>query len=283
MRKQLSISSSLVRALSSVLLCAVSVVAAQAADAPAEKTKILLIGHDKDGHPRLTHEYLSVVNLLAKCLRETPGVETVVSNRWPTDPAQVEGVDAIVLYVPWGSNILFDGPQRDAAKKLLDNGAGLSAIHWATGAEREEFGTLWLQYMGGWFHTDFSKIQHIKKHLKQVDPNHPICRGWKEYELFDEFYFDLKFAPDAKPLVTVDFDGQPNTVAWTYERPNSNGGRSFGFDAGHYHKNFGDDQFRQFVVNGILWTAKREIPPTGAPAKIEPADLELPPAADAAK
>ena len=256
---------------------------ATAADPPAERTKILLIGHDKDGHPRLTHEYLSVVNLLAKCLRETPGVETVVSNRWPQNPADAADVDAIVLYVPWGSNILFDGPQRDAAKKLLDNGAGLSAIHWATGAEREEFGTLWLQYMGGWFHTDFSKIQHIKKHLTQVDPNHPICRGWKEYELFDEFYFDLKFAPDAKPLVTVDVDGKPNTVAWTYERPNSNGGRSFGFDGGHYHKNFGDDQFRQLVVNGILWTAKREIPPTGAPAKIDPVDLELPPAADAAK
>ncbi|MBL9124368.1 MAG: ThuA domain-containing protein [Planctomycetaceae bacterium] len=256
---------------------------AEAADPPAERTKFLLIGHDKDGHPRLTHEYLSVCQLLAKCLRQTPGVETVVSNRWPQNDADLQNVKAIVLYVPWGSNILFDGPHRDAARKLLDSGVGLSAIHWATGAERDEFGALWLQYMGGWFHTDFSKIQHIKKQFTLVEPEHPIFRGGpeKNYELFDEFYFDLRFDPNAKPLVTVDVDGRPNTIAWTFER--THGGRSFGFDAGHYHKNFGDDAFRRFVVNGILWTAHREIPPTGAPAAIEPADLEIPPAAEAAQ
>lgn len=248
-----------------------------AANPPDAKTKILLIGHDKDGHPYRTHEYHSVCKLLAKCLAETAGVETVVSNRWPTDPAQLDGVDAIVLYVPWGSNILFDGPHRDAAKKLLDSGVGLSAVHWATGAEREEFGTLWLQYLGGWFHTDFSKIQHVEKKLTQTDPQHPICRGWNDFDLFDEYYFDLRFAPNAKPLVTVEVDGKPNTIAWTYDRPDSHGGRSFGFDGGHYHKNFGDDRFRQLVVNGILWTAHREIPAAGAPIKIEPSDLELPP------
>lgn len=254
-----------------------------AADPPAKTTKILLIGHDKDGHPYRTHEYMSVCNLLAKCLRETAGVDTIVSNRWPKDPADVEGVDAIVVYAPNGSNILFDGPHRDAAKKLLDAGAGLAAVHWATGAQGDEFGRLWLAYLGGWFHTDFSKLEHVEKHLTQVDPAHPICRGWQECDLFDEYYFNLRFAPDARPLVTVEFEGKPNVVAWTFERPDSKGGRSFGFDGGHYHKNFGDDRFRQLVVNGILWTAHREIPAEGAPAKIEPADLELPPPPEDAK
>ena len=37
------------------------------------------IGKDLD-HPRNTHTYMSDCTLLAKCLRQTEGVETVVSN-----------------------------------------------------------------------------------------------------------------------------------------------------------------------------------------------------------
>ncbi len=101
----------------SLLLALATLVAAlpdvaAAADPPVAKTKILLIGHDKDEHPFETHEYMSVCTLLAKCLRQTPGVETVISNRWPQNTADAADVDAIVLYLPWGSNILFDGPQR---------------------------------------------------------------------------------------------------------------------------------------------------------------------------
>ena len=47
-----------------------------------EKSKIVLIGHDRD-HPFGTHEYMADCRLLAKCLEQTPGVEAVVSNGWP--------------------------------------------------------------------------------------------------------------------------------------------------------------------------------------------------------
>src|SRR5215471_4330059 len=46
------------------------------------KAKILLIGKDLD-HARNTHTYMSDCELLAKCLRQTEGVEAVVSNGWP--------------------------------------------------------------------------------------------------------------------------------------------------------------------------------------------------------
>jgi len=236
--------------------------------------KILLIGHDKDGHPYATHEYMPECELLAKCLKQTPGIAPVVSNRWPTDPQVAEGAAAIVLYVPWGANVLFDGPQRQQAMKLLSEGAGLVALHWSTGANGEEMGRLWLEQMGAWFHTDFSKLAHIKHRVHQADPAHPICRGWQEYDLFDEYYFDLRFVPEAKPLMTVDHMGTTQTFGWTFERPG--GGRSFGCDAGHYHKSFANDSFRQGMVNGILWAAQIEIPKNGAPCQLEASDLELP-------
>src|SRR5258707_14560758 len=76
-----------------------------------QKAKILLIGKDLD-HARNTHTYLSDCTLLAKCLRQTDGVETVVSNGWPTDPAVVKDVTAIVLHNRLGGTVLFRGPQR---------------------------------------------------------------------------------------------------------------------------------------------------------------------------
>ena len=49
---------------------------------------------------------------------------------------------------------------------------------------------------------------------------------------------------------------------WAIERPD--GGRGFGFTGGHFHKNWGNENFRKVVLNAILWTAKVEVPAEGA-------------------
>src|SRR5438309_7713796 len=81
-----------------------------------KKTKILLIGKDLD-HPRNTHTYLSDCELLGKCLRQTEGVETVVSNGWPKDPEVLKDVKALVLHTRLGGTVLFRGPQRQQAEE----------------------------------------------------------------------------------------------------------------------------------------------------------------------
>src|SRR6516162_3176677 len=93
----------------------------------ADKTKILLIGKDLD-HPRNTHTYMSDCELLAKCLRQTDGVGTVVSNGWPKDPEVLKNVKAIVLHTRLGGTVLFRGPQRRQAEELIKNGVGITAI-----------------------------------------------------------------------------------------------------------------------------------------------------------
>ena len=47
--------------------------------------KILLIGKDRD-HAFSQHEYMTDCGILAKCLRQTKGVEAAVSNGWPRRP-----------------------------------------------------------------------------------------------------------------------------------------------------------------------------------------------------
>jgi type 1 glutamine amidotransferase len=249
---------------------------AGAALAGAEKTKVLLIGKDRD-HAFGTHEYMADCELLAKCLRQTPGVEAVVSNGWPKDEAVLKDVTAIMLYTANGGNVLLGGPHRKQAEELLKNGVGLTAVHWSTGATDEAVGEPYQKALGGWFNRKFASLNTTTAKLQQADPKHPVCRGWKEYDLRDEYYLQLRFEPQAKPVLKVKIGDAEHTVGWTYERPDAKGGRSFGFVCGHFHANFGEKAFRQAIVNGILWTARREVPEGGAPVEITPKDLELPP------
>lgn len=263
-----------------LLALAVYLVAPTVLVAADQKAKILLIGKDLD-HPQNTHTYLSDCELLAKCLRQTEGVEAVVSNGWPADPGVTKDVTAIVLHNRLGGTMLFRGPQRRQVEEMLKQGVGVTAIHWGTGAETPEGGP-WLQTMGAWFNAEgdgFSKYRVQTSKVHQADPKHPICRGWTDFELREEIYYNLCFLPEARPLMTTVVEGKESTIGWAYERRNSKGGRSFGFVGGHFHANFGEKPFRQAVVNGILWTAHIDIPEKGAPISITPKDMELPPEA----
>lgn len=243
-----------------------------------KKTRILLIGKDRD-HAFSTHEYMADCEILAKCLRQTPGVEAVVSNGWPKNAEVLKDVKAIVLHTRMGGNVLFDPLIRDRVEKMLQNGVGLTAIHWSTGADPKH-GERWLDTLGGWFNAEpkvgFSKYGVRTSKLKQVEPTHPICRGWKEFLLREEYYYLLKFRPDIKTILEAEIDKTVYPVAWVYERPDSKHGRSFGHVGGHFHDNFGIKEFRQAIVNGILWTAHLEVPANGAPVNITDKDLVLP-------
>jgi hypothetical protein len=120
----------------------------------------------------------------------------------------------------------------------------------------------------------------------------------KPFQIFDEWYFHLRFQPDMKGITPILFtvapastmdrpDGphsgnpavrdavakhEPQVMAWAYERPD--GGRGFGFTGAHYHKNWGDDNFRKTVLNGLLWIAKVEVPANGVESKVSEEDLQ---------
>jgi hypothetical protein len=58
---------------------------------------------------------------------------------------------------------------------------------------------------------------------------------------------------------------------WCIERPD--GGRGFGFTGGHFHKNWGDENFRKLFLNALLWLAKAEVPGNGVESTITPEDI----------
>jgi hypothetical protein len=93
-----------------------------------KRTRIILIGHAPD-HPFGSHMYLPECHVLAKCLNQSPGVDAVVSDRWPRDPAVLEDVRGIVFYSSPAANLMLRGPSARQAEKLLHDGVGYTAIH----------------------------------------------------------------------------------------------------------------------------------------------------------
>jgi len=235
-------------------------------------TNVLLIG-TAHNHPPGTHMYLEVCQVLQKCLEQTPGVVAVVSEDWPKDDSRLKNLDAIVLYTGPGGDVLLDPSHRAVADKLMKDGVGLTAIHWATDS-KVELAVDYQALLGGWFSGPFGTHDITTKTLEQINPSHPICRGWSPFELYDEYYVYARVSPNARPLLKVELKTGPQTVAWTLERPKSKGGRSFGATVEHFYDTMKQEPFRRMLVNGVLWTAKVPIPATGAPVAISDQEID---------
>mgnify|MGYP002624505298 FL=1 len=195
---------------------------------------------------------------------------------WPEDEATLEWFNSIVYYSRPAGDIVLHPARRDKFKQLMKGGAGLVCIHWATGSN-EANAPDWTAALGGWFKRPPCGLKTTTSKLTQTDVDHPVFRGWQDYDLRDEFYLDLRFHEDTQPLMTVEVNGKQQVVAWAIERKDADGGRSFGTTLGHFHDNFQIPSFRRAIVNGILWTAHVEVPEGGAPVKLEEADWTLPP------
>ena len=135
-----------------------------------------------------------------------------------------------------------------------------------------------LEWIGGFYERPYSQNPINDVDVAQASPKHPISRGWNSFHAKDEFYYKIRFHEGDKrlvPILTVMLPKDaPNkeVIAWAVER--ADGGRGFGFTGGHYHTNWNMPEMRQIMTNAILWTAKVNIPKSGARCDLFPDDLK---------
>jgi trehalose utilization protein len=220
--------------------------------------------------------------VLRDLLKQTPGVQPVLSVDWPAKPETFTGARAIVFF--------FDGAEKHAVlkddrmaqvQKLMDAGVGLVQFH--QGVEYpKDFGERARSWSGGVWEKGYSQRAHWVAEFKTF-PEHAICRGVKPFKIDDGWLYQLRFVADMKgvtPLLrTADPKapagkeaGDESIVAWAYQRPG--GGRSFSFTGCHLHSSFAEEGYRRFLVNGILWAAGADIPASGAPVALDAGELK---------
>lgn len=246
----------------------------------AQPAKIVLVA-GRPSHGAGEHEFNAGSTLLAKCLRQNPGVDAVVvKGGWPADDTLFEGASSIVLYMDGGENHPLLADDRLATLgKLMKKGVGLACLHYAVEVPGDHGGMQLLDWIGGFYRRPYSQNPVNDVELTQAAPAHPISRGWDSFRSTDEWYYRIVFRKDDKrmvPILTAMLPKdapQQETVAWAVER--EDGGRGFGFTGGHYHRNWGLEDQRRLVVNAILWTAKVDIPAAGAKCDLSPEDLKV--------
>jgi type 1 glutamine amidotransferase len=249
--------------------------------------KIVLVA-GRQSHGPGDHEFFAGCAILMKLLKQTPGVFPVMArDGWPNNPDKTfENAKTVVFYMDGGGgHPIIQKDHRAVVQKLMDSGVGFVNLHYAVEYPKSQSDHI-LAWLGGYYETGFSTNPHWVADFKSL-PEHPITRGVKPFSIRDEWYFNIRFAPESKRVTPIlkatppdsvrrteaakMHPGREEIVAWAFERDNK--GRSFGFTGGHTHKNWGDENFRRLVTNAILWTAKLEVPRDGAPVALAPEEL----------
>jgi type 1 glutamine amidotransferase len=236
------------------------------------------------------HDYPWSARLLKALLEQSDVREKVAAewhrDGWPKDQASLERADTIVVISDgrdgdkYSEAVHLESPERIAfVQKQADRGCGLVLIHFSTFAP-DEHGERVLDWVGGYFDWEtegkrqwYSAIKTIEDEVKVASPAHPVARGVKPFRMKEEFYYDIRFRAGqsgwAPILEAPALGGRKeggNVVAWALEREKG-GGRAFATTCGHFYDNWQNDGFRKTVLNGIVWTAKLEVPETGVEAK----------------
>jgi len=265
--------------------------------ASAADKKILLVA-GRPSHGPGAHEFNAGSMLLAKCLNQTPGIHaTVEKGGWPADEKAFDDVDAVLFYMDGGAGHPVAKPEHiKKVRELAAKGVGIAFAHFGVEVVAGEPGQAWQDLIGG-FYENLVSVNPMWSPEFQKFPNHPVARGVKPFSIKDEWYFNIHFRPDMKgvtPILVatpsdqvrkgpyvypagpyehiVKASGREEAMMWVVENPN--GQRGFGFTGGHVHTNWGDNNFRKVVLNGLLWIAKAEVPPDGAVSVVTPDDLK---------
>jgi len=275
----------------------------------ADKRIVLIAG--RPSHPPGMHEFRAGAMLLQKALSGIPGVTVqVYTNGWPSkrvdgkpvdDSAALSNADAVLVFSDGGrGNPAIQGDRVQVLDALAAKGAGLGFAHYAVEVPVGAPGEAMHRWTGGFYETNFS-VNPMWTPAFARFPTHPVTRGVKPFATHDEWYFNMRWTPDAAAaaritpiLVATPSDevrkgpyvsprgpydhiiagsGRAETMMWVYERPD--GGRSFGFTGGHTHANWGDVNQRKVMLNALLWIAKIDVPPQGVQDTITPHDLTL--------
>jgi type 1 glutamine amidotransferase len=270
-----------------IIPLALTFLTAGALAASAADKKIVLIAGGAS-HGSGDHEHRAGCLLFQSCLNTVPGVKAEVHSGWPKEAGAFDGADAVVIYSDGaGGHPAIQGDRLAQLGEAIKKGAGFGCVHFAVEVPKEKGGKEFLDWIGGYFETDWSVNPFWVADFKTL-PDHPVTRGVKPFKQNDEWYYHMRFQPEMKgvtPILTamppadtlkrrdgphennpyvreaVLTNKQPQHVMWVYERPD--GGRGFGFTGGHSHKFWGNEDFRKVVLNAILWISKTDVPAQG--------------------
>jgi type 1 glutamine amidotransferase len=237
-----------------VLLTVGAVLAADTAQNPAGKLRVLVVtgGHDFEKEP------------FFKLFKDNPDI-TYQAAEHPNAHALLSAEAA----KQWDVLVLYDMHQEiaDAAKTdfvaRLNEGKGLVVLHHAIANYQA-----WAEYteiIGAHYYlaatniNGVAKLRSAYKHgmhftIHVADANHPVTRGVQDFETHDETYKWFDVSEKCHPLLTTEEPESNKVIAWakTYKRA-----RVVYIQCGHDHFAYENPNFQQVLRQAIQWVARK--------------------------
>ena len=94
---------------------------------------------------------------------------------------------------------------------------------------------------------------HFTIHV--ADPDHPVTRGVKDYEIHDEVYKWFDVYDDIHPLLTTDEPESNKVIGWSKTYGNA---RVVFMESGHDHFAWDNPNFQKILDQAIHWTARKD-------------------------
>ena len=260
------------------------------AAAPTAPKKILFLAGPKDHGASGRHEHEKDLRMLAAALESSPNLKglkvEVVVGKAPTDLAAYADVAAIVIESSSDRDArethpLFP-PEPETTKHTYDQatldflkgidarakaGMGVVVFHYANWAEHWVARRYYLDWTGALWVQGVSRNPVDQWTMTPKSPDHPILRGVKEWNYRDEVFCRFHLPVDLKRTELIlatpaKAPTGPQIASWAYER--EGGGRGFVYGGADFHDNMSTiEDYRRFLLNGIVWAAGMEVPAGG--------------------
>lgn len=219
----------------------------------AEKTQVLVVTGGHDFEPSFFTLFEGYDDI------EITKAEQPKANEMYAD-GTAKKFDVIVLYDMWAE---IAPEQRKGFVDYLNSGKGLVALHHCLGSYQN-----WEDYaylIGGAYVMDKNGREIDGQHYKGsdylhdvdmkvqvVNPNHPITRGVKDFEIHDETYKDLYVHPKANVLLQCDHPTSSPVIGWVMSHEKA---RVATLQLGHDSKAYANENYRKLVIQAIRWAA----------------------------
>lgn len=279
-------------ALIAAFFASIPIVAAADATPASSPKKIVFLAGPLDHGGGGRHEYERDLRTLAASFAAASNiaaVETVVHvGALPRDLALIEEADVIVInsssdraanetHPLFPPNPSTNRQSYDAEttayleqfnQRLKDRQIGLVILHYALWAENWRAREYYMNWLGGLWVQTGSRNPVDEWAMSIETAQHPVMNGVKPWTFRDEVFCRFHLPNDARRtnliLATPKEDRHrmgPQIASWAYER--ADGGRSFVFGGQDFRDNLALDNYRSFLLNGIAWAARIEIPREG--------------------
>lgn len=249
-------------------------------------------------HATGEHEHRAGVMLMEQCLADISEVEVkTVFDGWPESEDVFEEADAVYMFLDGGGNHpIVQEDRLEFIQQYIDEGMSIGMMHYGVEVPEDNGGEQFKDWIGGYYESDYSVNPIWEAEFNNL-PNHPISRGVEPFSVEDEWYFNIRFRKDkvgVTPLLVstpsdevregpyvhppgpydhiLEQKGEAEIMSWVVER--KDGGRGFGFTGGHFHDNWGNNDFRTFVMNALVWLSGGQTPDEGVQCEITEEDLQ---------